>query len=94
MHRLWRLRPEEGLLVVGFVTSAIVTVYANLQLAASGVSSRRIEGGLARLGAVVVLAVVVGWIHRYLHKTPSGSRARGLAEFFRMALPFVMCIAV
>ena len=41
-----------------------------------------------------VLAVVVGWIHRYLHRTPSGSRARGVAEFFRMALPFVMCIAV
>ncbi len=94
MHRLWRLRPEEGLLVFGFIASAIVTVYANLQLAASGISSRRIEGGLARLGAVVVLAVVVLWIHRWLHRAPSASPARRIAEFFRMALPFIMCIAV
>ena len=94
MHRLWRLRPEEGLLVFGFIASAIVTVYANLQLAASGISSRRIEGGLARLGAVVLLAVVVVWIHRWLHRAPSASPARRIAEFFRMALPFIMCIAV
>lgn len=94
MHRLWRLRPEEGLLVLGFIASAIVTIYANYQLAASGVSSRRIEGGLVRLAAVLVLAVVVVWIHRYLHRTPGRSRTRRIAEFFRMALPFVMCIAV
>lgn len=94
MHRIWRLRPEEGLLVIGFIVSAVVTVYANYELAVDGVSSRRIEGGLTRLGAVLVLAVVVGWIHRYLHRTPSQTLTRRLAEFFRMALPFVMCIAV
>jgi len=94
MSRLWRLRPEEGLLLVGFAASAVVTVYANLQLAAAGVSSRRIEGGLMRLAAVLVLAVVVVVIHRYLHRTPTASPTRRVAEFFRMALPFVMCIAV
>jgi membrane-associated phospholipid phosphatase len=94
MRLLRRLRPEEGLLVLGFVASALVTIYANVDLATRGVSSRRIEGGLARLGAVVVLAVVVLWIHRYLERAAAGTRTRQVAEFFRMALPFVMCIAV
>jgi membrane-associated phospholipid phosphatase len=94
MRLLRRLRPEEGLLVLGFVASAIVTIYANVDLATRGVSSRRIEGGLARLAAVLVLAVVVVAIHRYLHRTASRSPTRHVAEFFRMALPFVMCIAV
>ena len=94
MHRLRRLRPEEGLLVLGFVVSALVTIYANIDLANRGVSSRRIEGGLMRLAVVPVLAVVVLWIQRYLGRASAGSRARGIAEFFRMALPFVMCIAV
>ena len=94
MHRLRRLRPEEGLLVLGFVVSAIVTIYANVDLATRGISSRRIEGGLVRLAVVPVLAVVVLYIQRYLHRASAGSRARAAAEFTRMALPFVMCIAV
>lgn len=94
MHRLRRLRPEEGLLVLGFVVSAIVTIYANVDLATRGISSRRIEGGLVRLAVVPVLAVAVLYIQRYLHRASAGSRARGAAEFARMALPFVMCIAV
>ena len=94
MRLLRRLRPEEGLLVLGFVVSSLVTIYANVDLATRGVSSRRIEGGLVRLGAVVLLAVIVLWIHRYLHRTDTSARARQIAEFFRMALPFVMCIAV
>jgi membrane-associated phospholipid phosphatase/uncharacterized membrane protein YidH (DUF202 family) len=94
MRLLRRLRPEEGLLVFGFVASAIVTIYANVDLATRGVSSRRIEGGLVRLAAVAVLAVVVVGIHRYLARTTAASRTRQAAEFSRMALPFVMCIAV
>ncbi len=94
MRLLRRLRPEEGLLVLGFVVSAIVTVYANVDLATHGISSRRIEGGLVRLAVVPLLAVAVLWIQRYLHRASAGSRARGAAEFARMALPFVMCIAV
>ena len=94
MQRLRRLRPEEALLVLGFVVSAIVTVYANVDLATRGISSRRIEGGLVRLAVVPVLAVAVLYIQRYLHRASAGSRARGVAEFTRMALPFVMCIAV
>ena len=94
MRHLRRLRPEEGLLVLGFVVSSLVTIYANVDLATRGVSSRRIEGGLVRLAVVPVLAVVVLWIQRYLHRASAGSRARSVAEFFRMALPFVMCIAV
>ena len=94
MRALRRLRPEEGLLALGFAVSAIVTIYANVDLAARGISSRRIEGGLVRLAVVPVLAVVVLWIQRYLHRASASARARGVAEFFRMALPFVMCIAV
>ncbi|MGE0816007.1 MAG: phosphatase PAP2 family protein [Vicinamibacterales bacterium] len=94
MRQLRRLRPEEGLLVVGFVASALVTIYANVDLATRGVSSRRIEGGLVRLLAVLILAGVVLGIHRYLERAAAGARWRQVAEFFRMALPFVMCIAV
>lgn len=94
MRALRRLRPEEGLLALGFAVSAIVTIYANVDLAAQGISSRRIEGGIVRLAVVPLLAVVVLWIQRYLHRASASARARGVAEFFRMALPFVMCIAV
>jgi membrane-associated phospholipid phosphatase len=95
MRWLRRLRPEEGLLVLGFVASAVVTIYANVDLAARGVSSRRIEGGLARLAAVLLLAAAVAAIERYLRR-PSGRSPRWLAtaEFFRTILPFAMCIAV
>ena len=81
--------------MLGFVVSAIVTIYANVDLATQGISSRRIEGGLARLAAVLVLAAAVVWIERYLRR-PSGRSSRwlGAAEFFRTILPFVMCIAV
>lgn len=94
MRWLRRLRPEEGLLVLGFVASAAVTVYANIDLAARGVSSRRIEGGLLRLAAVVVLAGVVVGIERWLRRASAGSRGHGAAEFLRTILPFAMCIAV
>ena len=94
VRALRRLRPEEGLLVFGFIASAIVTIYANVDLATRGVSSRKIEGGLARLGAVLVLAAIVLWIERYLRRAKPGSRALGVAEFFRTVLPFAMCIAV
>ena len=80
MRHLRRLRPEEGLLVLGFVVSSLVTIYANVDLATRGVSSRRIEGGLVRLGAVVLLAGLVLWIHRYLHRTDAGSRPRQIAD--------------
>jgi membrane-associated phospholipid phosphatase len=95
MRWLRRLRPEEGLLVLGFVASAAVTIYANVDLAARGVSSRRIEGGLARLAAVLLLAAVVVAIERYLRRPSTRSpRWLGAAEFFRTILPFAMCIAV
>jgi membrane-associated phospholipid phosphatase len=94
MRWLRRLRPEEGLLVLGFVASAVVTVYANVDLATRGVSSRRIEGGLARLAAVLLLAAIVVAIERYLRRSPGRGRGVAVAEFFRTILPFAMCIAV
>ncbi len=93
---LRRLRPEEGLLVIGFIASAAVTIYANVDLAAQGINSRRIQGGLLRLAIVLVLAAVLPLLERYLRR----QRLRPLpgalaaAEFFRTMLPFLMCIAV
>ena len=89
-----RLRPEEALLVVGFVASAIVTVYANVDLAARGVDSRKIEGGLLRLAVVAVLAAVVPWLERVLRRGAARPRLLASAGFFRTMLPFLMCIAV
>jgi len=88
------LRPEEGLLVVGFVASAIVTVYANVDLASRGVDSRKIEGGLLRLAVVVVLAAALPWLERALRRGAARPRLLAAAGFFRTMLPFLMCIAV
>jgi membrane-associated phospholipid phosphatase len=89
-----RIRPEEGLLFIGFLASAIVTVYANLDLAARRIDSAKIEGGLLRLGAVLALAAVLPFVERYLKRQAGPARALATAEFVRTMLPFVMCIAV
>jgi len=94
MRLLRRLRPEEGLLLVGFLASAIVTIYANVDLASRSINSRKIEGGLLRLIAVLVLAAALPFIERYLRRRAGSPRALATAEFFRTVLPFVMCIAV
>lgn len=89
-----RLRPEEGLLVIGFVASAAVTVYANVDLATRGIDSRKIEGGLLRLAIVVVLAAVLPWLERVLRRSAGRPRLTATAAFSRTMLPFLMCIAV
>jgi membrane-associated phospholipid phosphatase len=101
VHRLIsRLRPEEGLLVIGFIASAVLTVYANVDLAQQGIDSRKIEGGLLRLGLVLVLAALLPVLERTLARAPDGvrlqpgSRRLGAVAFLRTMLPFVMCIAV
>jgi membrane-associated phospholipid phosphatase len=94
MGLLRRLRPEEGLLLVGFLASAIVTIYANVDLASQRINSRKIEGGLLRLVAVLILAAVLPFIERYLRRRSGSPGALATAEFFRTILPFVMCIAV
>ncbi|MBK5295950.1 MAG: hypothetical protein JJE40_02260 [Vicinamibacteria bacterium] len=73
-----RLRPEEGLLVFAFVASAVLTVYANVDLYQRHANSRRIRGGLLRLVVVAGMAAGLPWLERTL----------------RTFLPFVMCIAV
>ena len=89
-----RLRPEEGLFVVAFLASAILTVYANVDLYHRDVDSRRIQGGLLRLGLVVLMAAALPWLERALRRREGSPRALAAAEFFRTILPFVMCIAV
>jgi membrane-associated phospholipid phosphatase len=82
------------LLVVGFIASAVVTVYANVDLANHGINSRKIEGGLLRLGVVVVLAAILPWLGWTLRRGAGRSGLAAVAEFFRTMLPFLMCIAV
>jgi membrane-associated phospholipid phosphatase len=89
-----RLRPEEALLLLGFVASAAVTIYANVDLARHGINSRKIEGGLLRLAIVVVLAALLPWLTRVLRRGRGSPRTVAAAEFFRTLLPFLMCIAV
>jgi membrane-associated phospholipid phosphatase len=92
-HAFRALRPEEALFVVGFIPSSIVTLYANWQLSESGLSSRRVEGGLIRLAVAVLLAATIPWIDRSRERLRSG-RWAGAAEFYRTMLPFLLCIAV
>jgi membrane-associated phospholipid phosphatase len=91
---LERLRPEEGLLVIGFIASAAVTIYANVDVARQGIDSRKIQGGLLRLAIVILLATLLPFLERYLRRRAGTPRALGAAEFFRTMLPFLMCIAV
>jgi membrane-associated phospholipid phosphatase len=91
---LGRLRPEEGLLVVAFLASAAVTIYANLDLQRRAIDSRRIEGGLLRLAIVLALAAVLPFLERTLRRRSASPRVLDIAAFFRTMLPFVMCIAV
>lgn len=97
-RRLWRtfrgLRPEEALFLAGFVPSSLVTLYANWQLASVGISSRRIEGGLARLAVAVALAATIPWIDRSRDTLARHPRLAAAAAFYRTMLPFLLCIAV
>jgi membrane-associated phospholipid phosphatase len=88
------LKPEEGLLVIGFVASAAVTIYANIDLVNRGIDSQKIQGGILRLAIVVLLALLLPWLERYLRRPHNSPRALHAAEFSRTMLPFLMCIAV
>ena len=63
-----RLRTEEFLFLLLFIPSSIVTVWANYDLYAGGVDSRRIQGGLLRLAIVVLLAMIVPTLDRWRHR--------------------------
>lgn len=89
-----RLRPEEGLLVFAFVASAVLTLYANVDLYHQDINSRRIRGGLLRLVLVVGMAAALPWLERTLRRRQGSPRWLAAAEFLRTFLPFVMCIAV
>ena len=89
-----RLRPEEGLLAIAFVASAVLTIYANVDLYQQQINSRRIQGGLLRLAVVVGLAAILPWLERTLRRRQGSRWWLATAEFVRTFLPFVMCIAV
>lgn len=96
--RVWRafrrLKPEEALFVVGFIPSSLVTIYANWQLSADGISSRRIEGGLLRLAVAVLLAATMPLLDKVQPALTRRPRLAAAAYFYRTMLPFVLCIAV
>jgi membrane-associated phospholipid phosphatase len=89
-----RLRPEEGLFVVAFLASAVLTIYANVDLYSRDIDSRRIEGGLLRLALVVLMAASLPLLERALRRRQGSPRWLAFADFLRTILPFVMCIAV
>jgi len=81
VHRLIsRLRPEEGLLVIGFIASAVMTVYANVDLAQQGIDSRKIEGGLLRLAAVLALAALLPALERMLRRARTAREPHSARE--------------
>ncbi len=88
-----RLRTEEFLFLLLFIPSSLVTIWANYDLYAGGVDSRRIQGGLLRLVIVVLLAMIVPTLERWRHRMPYG-KGRSTVDFFRTFLPFVFCVAV
>jgi membrane-associated phospholipid phosphatase len=97
--RAWRraagkLRPEEGLLILGFIASACLTIYANVDLYQRGIRSRAIRGGLLRLAIVIGLAAVLPVLERWLRQGQQRPRLVAGAAFLRTILPFIMCIAV
>lgn len=94
LDRFRRLRPEEALFIVGFVPSSIVTVWANWHLAQHGIASRKIQGGLLRLAITILLAAAVPLLEKYLSRKPARQSLLEAASFFRMILPFLLCIAV
>jgi membrane-associated phospholipid phosphatase len=91
---LRNLRPEEGLFVFAFIASAILTIYANVDLYHHGINSRRIRGGLLRLGLVVGMAAAVPLLERLRRHRGGSTALHATAEFLRTFLPFIMCIAV
>jgi membrane-associated phospholipid phosphatase len=89
-----RLRAEEGLLVIAFIASAILTVYANVDLYNRHISSRRIRGGLVRIAVVPLIAAWIPVLGRTLRRRDVSPRWLATADFLRTMLPFFMCIAV
>ena len=90
---LRRLRLEEFLFLVMFIPSMIVTIWANFDLCAEGIRSRRIRGGILRLVIVAALGAVLRLLDRWRrHLSPSVGRST--IEFFRTFLPFALCSAV
>ena len=95
LRRLFaRLRPEEGLLVIAFILSAILTIYANVDLYNHQISSRRVRGGLVRLAAVPLIAAALPLLQRAVQRENGSRLLHETAEFLRVMLPFLLCIAL
>src|SRR4029079_9450301 len=74
--------------------SAILTIYANVDLYHRDINSRRIRGGLLRLGLVRVMSAALALLERLRRRRKGSPALHAAAEFLRTFLPFIMCIAV
>ena len=90
---LRRLRLEELLFLLLFIPSMVVTFWANIDLYAEGVRSRRIRGGILRLEIVAAIGVMLPVLDRWRHSLSYGV-GRSTVEFFRTFFPFALCVAV
>ncbi len=93
LRRIRRLRPEEFLFLLLFIPSAVVTIYANLDLVEAGIFSRKIRGGILRLVIVVAIALMVPILHRAAGRIRNRF-LRDVVIFFRTFLPFALGSAV
>jgi len=86
---LRRLRLEEALFLFLFIPSMIVTAWANIDLHAEGIRSRRIRGGILRLVIVVAIAAMLPVLDRWRHRLPYGV---GRGAWHRRVLPHVLSV--
>jgi membrane-associated phospholipid phosphatase len=89
-----RLRPEEGLFLLGFVPSSIVTLWAHAESTQAGVPVPRVDAALLRLFVASLLALTIPLAGRLAPRVTHRPRLSGALEFYRTMLPFVLCIAV
>jgi membrane-associated phospholipid phosphatase len=97
-RRAWRafrrLRPEEALFVFGFIPSSLVTIWANLATAQSGIHSPQFESAMIRLVAATLVALLMPGLEWARPRLAARPLAAEVAEFLRTVLPFILCIAV
>jgi len=91
---LRRLRLEELLFLALFLPSAAVTLWANVDLIRAGIHSRKIQGGVLRLAAVVLLAALLPLFGKWRRHPAWPRPLREVCEFFYAMLPFALCAAV
>ena len=87
LRPLFRLRLEEAIALLFLLPTSYLTVVANVYARRAGVLGARHPGGLARLGVVVALLVLLWSAHRF---RPRSAWVHDLRD----VLPFLTCILI